>query len=223
MHCCVVTLHNVTSILLQYMPKPIMMHWRHWTDDMSTIERHPADCNIGSIYTLWDPSPIIAFPCHSLLIVSWIDPFVSWISLSCNLGLSKLIHGFLSVVTWICRIWWMNLLNWYSHFFYVVTWICQSCYMDLLKFLYGCDKAVTCISQPLPNKTELKFDQDFKDCWNVCSEIKLLIESKHWMPWAHCAVGNVFLTFFVLRPPTLSVIALRRGQHPQMNRNVANK
>ena len=42
------------------------------------------------------------------------------------------------------------------------TWISQSCYMDLSKFLYGFIKVVPCVSCPLPNKTRLKFDQEFK-------------------------------------------------------------
>ena len=49
-------------------------------------------------------------------------------------------------------------------FLQVVTWICQSCYMDLLKLLHGFVKVVLFISQPLPSKTKLKFDQDFKAC-----------------------------------------------------------
>ena len=42
------------------------------------------------------------------------------------------------------------------------TWISQSFYMDLSKLLHGFIKVVPCVSCPLPNKTRLKFDQEFK-------------------------------------------------------------
>ena len=35
-------------------------------------------------------------------------------------------------------------------------------------------KVVLCISCPLPNKTKLEFDQDFKACWSFCFELKVL-------------------------------------------------
>ena len=57
------------------------------------------------------------------------------------LDLSKLLHGFVQKV---------------------VLWLYQSSYMDLFKLLHGFVKVVLCISRPLPNKTKLKFDQDFK-------------------------------------------------------------
>ena len=79
-----------------------------------------------------------------------------------NLVLSKLIYGFL----------------------YVVTRTCQSDYMDLLKLLCGFVQVVLRISWPLSNKTKLKFDQDFKACWSCCSEPKVLNESKYSMPWS---------------------------------------
>ena len=37
----------------------------------------------------------------------------------------------------------------------------KSCYMDLLKLLHRLVKIVLCISRPLPNKTKLKFDEEF--------------------------------------------------------------
>ena len=48
--------------------------------------------------------------------------------------------------------------------------ICQSCwkfvtYMDFSKLIHEFAKVVLCISRPLPNKTKLKFYQDFKACW----------------------------------------------------------
>ena len=46
--------------------------------------------------------------------------------------------------------------------------VCQNWYMDFSSLFYGFNKvasgfvkAVLCISRPLPNKTKLKFDQDF--------------------------------------------------------------
>ena len=120
---------------------------------------------------------------------------------------SQLLLGFVKFDAGICQ-------NWYSYFSKLLFWICQSFYMDLLKVFHGYDKAVICISQPLPNKTTLKFDQDFKDCWNFCYETKLLIESKHWMPWVPRALVMFFSNFFVLWPSALSVIALHRGTAP---------
>ena len=38
--------------------------------------------------------------------------------------------------------------------------------MDFLKLLHGFVKVVTWISCPLPNKTKLKFGQEFKTCWS---------------------------------------------------------
>ena len=75
-----------------------------------------------------------------------------WISLSCYMDLSKLIHGFL----------------------WVVTWICHSCYMDLFKLVHGFVKDVLWIYSLLPNKTLLKFDQDFEACWSFSFELKVL-------------------------------------------------
>ena len=63
----------------------------------------------------------------------------TWIFLSSYKEFSKFIHGFL----------------------WVVMSICQSCYMDFLKLL---QEFVFCFSRSLPNKTKLKFDQDFKTC-----------------------------------------------------------
>ena len=76
------------------------------------------------------------------------------------MDLSKLIHGFLQVVSWICQIWYI--------------WIPLSCNMDLLELLHGFVKVVLSISRPLPKKTKLKFDQDFKANWTVCFELNVL-------------------------------------------------
>ena len=75
------------------------------------------------------------------------------------MDLSKLEHGFLFKTTNSC---YMDLSKLIHGFLPVVTWICQRCYMDLLKLLRGFVKVVLCVSHPLPNKTKLKFDHDFK-------------------------------------------------------------
>ena len=71
------------------------------------------------------------------------------------------------------------------------TGISLSCYMDLSKLLHGFFKVVLCISRLLPNKTKLKFDQDFKVSWSFCFELKVLYVSEYSMPWIRCAFGNV--------------------------------
>ena len=43
----------------------------------------------------------------------------------------------------------------------IYMWISFSCYMDLSKLLHGIVKVFLCISRSSPNKTKLKFDQDF--------------------------------------------------------------
>ena len=54
-----------------------------------------------------------------------------------------------------------------------------SCYMESSKLRYGFLKVVTwiclCISRLLPNKTKLKFNQDFKACWSFCSELMVRV------------------------------------------------
>ena len=63
------------------------------------------------------------------------------------------IVGFVKVVKWI---------------FWSCSMVCQNWYMDFSSLFYGFNKvasgfvkAVLFISRPLPNKTKLKFDQDF--------------------------------------------------------------
>ena len=61
--------------------------------------------------------------------------------------------------------------------------------LGFVKVLHGFVKVVLCFSHSLPNKTKLKFDQDFKDYCSFCFELKLLNESKFSMlgsvvPWA---------------------------------------
>ena len=121
---------------------------------------------------------------HFLLVLNFAQivgfvEVVAWISRNCYMYLSKLTHKFL-----------LDLLH---GFVKIETGISQSCYMDLLKLLHGFIKVVLCFSRPLPNKTKLKFNQDFKNCWNYCSEISQLTESKHLMPWVQCAFVIVFL------------------------------
>ena len=82
--------------------------------------------------------------------------------------------------------------------------------MDFSK-LFGFVKVDPCISHPLPNKTKLKFNQDFKPCWSFYSDLKALSESKYSMPWVRCAFGNVYLLYWLtpLYPHILSIIIFR--------------
>ena len=70
--------------------------------------------------------------------------------------------------------------------------------MDLLEVLYGFVKVVLCYSRPLPNKTKLMFDQDFKTCWNFSFEINLFNDLKNPTPWVLCAFANVSSFFLCL-------------------------
>ena len=63
---------------------------------------------------------------------------------------SKLLQGLVKIYTWISPSCYMDLSKFIHRFVEVVTWICQSC--------------AICISRSLPNKTKLKFDQDFEAC-----------------------------------------------------------
>ena len=99
--------------------------------------------------------------------------FNCWICQRCYMDFSKLLHGFLKIDTCISLI----------------------CYMDLSKLLHGFFKVVLCISRLLPNKTKLKFDQDFKAFWSFCFEQKVLNESGYSMPWVCCAFGNDYNYF----------------------------
>ena len=72
-----------------------------------------------------------------------IEKFLLFIILF-KLDLSKLLHVFLLLL--------------------IDTWICQIFYMDLLKLLRGFVRVVLCNSHPLPDTTTLKFDQDIKVC-----------------------------------------------------------
>ena len=63
----------------------------------------------------------------------------------------KLLHGFVKIDKCMSLSFYMDLSK-----------LLQ--YMDLLKLLHEFVKVVSCISRPLPNKTKLKYDQDFKAC-----------------------------------------------------------
>ena len=94
------------------------------------------------------------------------------------MGLSRLIHGFRLVVTWMCQIFYMlhefvKIDAWISLNCYMGlsnTWISLSCYMDLTKLFYV-------FLALLQNKIKLKADQNFKPCWSFCFELKVLNES----------------------------------------------
>ena len=92
-----------------------------------------------------------------------------------NLDLSMLLHKF----TLCC---YMALSKSINRFLWFFTF-CQNWYMDFSKLLHGFAKVVVrgfanvalCISLPLPNKTKLKFVQDFKACWSFCFELKVFM------------------------------------------------
>ena len=68
-------------------------------------------------------------------------------------------------------------------FLSVVSWICQHWYMDLSKLLHGFLLVVTYMDLsllfflPFAKQTKLKFDQDFPARWSLCFELKVLTES----------------------------------------------
>ena len=82
--------------------------------------------------------------------------------------MSKLVHGFLFVVTWICQ-------NWYMDFSKVDKWICPSCYMNLsmLFFVF---------------LTLYQTKQSW--VWQIFQSI-----SKYLMPWVCFAFVNVCTVF----------------------------
>ena len=88
---------------------------------------------------------------------------------------SKFLYGFFKVAIWICLSFYMDLSKLLLGFVKVVTWICQRC---------------SIFSRTLPNKTELKFDQDFKVCWSFFSELMVLIVN-----WLRVKVFNALGAF----------------------------
>jgi len=139
---------------------------------------------------LSDPSPIIALPCKSVTHTShYCCLYLTDVTLVCEHAWFRqhLLYD-VELNCWICQSWYVDLLKFLRVFVTVLTWICCCCYMNLYK---GCcmDLLYISISRPLPNKTKLKFD--FKAFWCFCFELKVLIESKHSMPWVCCAFGNV--------------------------------
>ena len=96
-----------------------------------------------------------------------------------------LLHGFLLVVGgWICQNWYMDFSELLQGFVNMYTWISPSFYKYLLKLIHGFRFVMMWVCQsysmffrPLPNKTKLKFDQDFKGCWSFCFELVGLNES----------------------------------------------
>ena len=112
-----------------------------------------------------------------------------------KLDLSKLFHGFLLVVRWICQNWYLDLSDLLHGFVKIDTWSSLSCYMDLLELLRGFVKVV-CIFQSLfAKQTKLKLDQDFKVCWSFYFGLEVLNESKYAMPWVRCAFWNVSFSY----------------------------
>ena len=64
--------------------------------------------------------------------------------------------------------------------------------MDLFKLVRGFVKSCFIFSGPLPNKTKLNFDQDFKDCWSFCFELKVFMSQS-----TQCLGSVVALAIFV--------------------------
>ena len=58
----------------------------------------------------------------------------------------------------------MDFSKFLNGFVKIDTWTSFGCYMVLSKLIRVFVKVVLCISHPLPIKTKLKFDQDFKAC-----------------------------------------------------------
>ena len=95
----------------------------------------------------------------------------TWISLSCYMDLSKLKHGFLDLLHGFVNIdtLLISLICYLDFYLKIDTWISHCCFLDLSISLHGSVKVVTwicqsflCVPRYLPNKTKLKFDQDFK-------------------------------------------------------------
>ena len=120
--------------------------------------------------------------------------------------LFKCLHGFVKIDTLISLSCYVELSKWLH------TWICWICYVDLSKlFLY-------IFLALLPNKTKLKFDQDFKVCWSFWFELKVLNESKYSNPWVCCpSAFDVFVgiestcygTSKNIRTSTYSILSAR--------------
>ena len=84
--------------------------------------------------------------------------------------------------------------------------------MVLLKLLLGFDKVVLFISRLLPNKTKLKFDNDFKACPSFCFELIVMVlnvihdsESKYSLSTTQC-LGSL--------PLPLAMFKLSPIHHP---------
>ena len=113
----------------------------------------------------------------------------TWIWQYWYMDFSIMLYGFVKIHLWISRSCYMDL----STLIQVVIWICQIGLMELFSLSHGFVKVALCISRSLPNKTKLKFDQDFNACWNFRFELEVLNESKYSMPRVRCAFGNVFI------------------------------
>ena len=68
-----------------------------------------------------------------------------WICQSWYMNFSKMLHGFLYIVTWICQNRYMHFYRLLYGFVKIDKWISQSCYMDLLKMLHGLVKVVVVV------------------------------------------------------------------------------
>ena len=111
--------------------------------------------------------------CIALSIPESVRPCSWWILI--KFDLSKLLKT------------WISLICCIHGFVKINTWISLSCFMDLSKLPHEFVKVFLWISCPLPNKTKLKFDQDFKASWRC------------WMNQStHCLGSGVPLAMFCL-------------------------
>ena len=83
---------------------------------------------------------------------------------------------------------WVELSCYKLFFVKFVTWISLSYYMDLAKLIHGMLQLSKLF---LPFAKQKKVDKDFKACWSICFDLKVVNESMYPMPSVRCAVGNV--------------------------------
>ena len=81
--------------------------------------------------------------------------------------------------------------------------------------LHGFVRVSLCIFRPLPNKSKLKFDQDFNAVWSFCSELKVFIESVINVLGPVClwqCFWREVLVTFLWRPKLLPVWEVKKCQ-----------
>ena len=148
--------------------------------------------------------------CIALSIPESVRPCSWWILI--KFDLSKLLKT------------WISLICCIHGFVKINTWISLSCFMDLSKLPHEFVKVFLWISCPLPNKTKLKFDQDFKaswrcwmnqsthclwnhyfsyTLWRICCSNLIVMKSLFW------AASNPFYAYEATEVPTRSFWGFR--------------